>query len=826
VSSTVVYPRPSGEGSLEIGPRWGVDRGDPDVIARNLVDANRRKKWTTTKSVDLESALTGIQIVDTIDGSSTLTLTFQDPTWRLVDSGFFDVNEDGRLDRIDIEYPDESDLWWRCTQIGINATRSGASIDMTLMELVAAKLLNKKGPKKVRRGKTNRAEFIKGLCDEIRPKPHFHCKELHKDQPQSGGDILYVGDELASGTGPYIASGLPRRNVTRNGGSGRTSGQALAVLKAKLQKHHRIVGFDVGTNDAVGTPAVLRANLEAAWDLVRPRRFVVATVIRAAGVDASALNTTIKDFAAKYDNVLLVPWAQQGSTYLGADGFHPTEAGYKFRGNLWVGTLGGEEASVSLLRPALDTAPASSPGGKGARRERRQGIHDKANVTIKGQRPISERQKRNVEIALGEADRLHAPKRACLAMLCAGIQESGFDDTLVDYDTGTHKGVFQSNQIPQHDTRQQAHYFLKGGRSFGAGGAIELARHSVFSAGEIAVKVEVSGEDSGKYSVWLGEAKKLYAAYGGIEGAGADGGLNTNAGDRSGHFETTPYNFEVKRSETYWDAMGGLADDVKWALFVDGDDVYYEKETVLIRQMPAAVIHRRDPAVVSFSANWDIRKIATEATLELACSPFEFRAGDVLQLEGFGPATSGSTANLPGRWLVSEINRDRYALTSQFTLKQPTKPGREPPNEHHWVDEGDEEGGGPGGGAFTNGAHKGSPVPNQKPHGATHETGGLPGYPAYDYMAPAGTPVVAPYSGRIRKLSGRDPSAGGPPGGPLGYSIYLAGNGNDYYMTHLDKVRVKVGDRVKQGHQIAQVADGPPSWSTPHCHMGTHKGPA
>jgi murein DD-endopeptidase MepM/ murein hydrolase activator NlpD len=37
---------------------------------------------------------------------------------------------------------------------------------------------------------------------------------------------------------------------------------------------------------------------------------------------------------------------------------------------------------------------------------------------------------------------------------------------------------------------------------------------------------------------------------------------------------------------------------------------------------------------------------------------------------------------------------------------------------------------------------------------------------------------------------------------------------------------VKVGDRVKQGHQIAQVADGPPSWSTPHCHMGTHKGPA
>jgi murein DD-endopeptidase MepM/ murein hydrolase activator NlpD len=546
------------------------------------------------------------------------------------------------------------------------------------------------------------------------------------------------------------------------------------------------------------------------------------------------LNATIKDFADSYDNVLLVPWAQQGGGYLSGDGFHPTEAGYKFRANLWAGTLGGEEASVSLLRPALDTAPASSPGGRATTRARAQGIHDGAHVTIKGA-PVTARQKRNIEISLGEADRLHAPKRAILAMLCAGIQESGFDDRLRDYATGTHRGVFQSNQIPQHDTRRQAHYFLTGGYGFGAGGAIELARHSAFSAGEIALKVEVSGTDSGLYSNWLGEAKKIYNAYGGIEGAGGAGGSgadrgsnDSGAGDRSGHFETTPYNFEVKRSETYWDAMNSLADEVKWALFVDGDHVYYEKETVLIRQKPARVIHRSDPSVISFSANWDIRKIATEANLELACSPFEFRAGDVLQLEGFGPATSGSTVSLPGRWLVNEISRDRYSLVSQFTLKQPTRPGREPPNEHHWVDEENEDsggGGGDGGGkAYVNGAHKGSPVPNQKPHGATHETGGLPGYPAYDYMAPAGTPVVAPYDGRIRKLSGRSPKAGGPPGGPLGYSIYLAGNGNDYYMTHLDHVRVKVGDRVKQGHQIAQVADGPPSWSTPHCHMGTHRG--
>jgi len=129
-------------------------------------------------------------------------------------------------------------------------------------------------------------------------------------------------------------------------------------------------------------------------------------------------------------------------------------------------------------------------------------------------------------------------------------------------------------------------------------------------------------------------------------------------------------------------------------------------------------------------------------------------------------------------------------------------------------------GGGAGGGAMLSGAILGSPVPGQKPHAATHETSGLSGYPAYDYMTAAGTPAVAPATGRILRLSGKDPSLGGSPGGPLGYSIYLQGGGRNYFLTHLDKLRVKAGQRVRQGQQIAQVAAGPASWSSPHVHMG------
>lgn len=129
---------------------------------------------------------------------------------------------------------------------------------------------------------------------------------------------------------------------------------------------------------------------------------------------------------------------------------------------------------------------------------------------------------------------------------------------------------------------------------------------------------------------------------------------------------------------------------------------------------------------------------------------------------------------------------------------------------------------GAAGGAVA-GAIAGSPVPGQAPHAATHATSGLPGYPAYDYMAPAGTTVVAPVDGKVTRLSGKDPRLGGPPGGPLGYSIYITGtNGKRYYLTHIDRIGVQVNQTVRQGQPIAVVANAPASWSSPHVHMGVN----
>lgn len=312
------------------------------------------------------------------------------------------------------------------------------------------------------------------------------------------------------------------------------------------------------------------------------------------------------------------------------------------------------------------------------RRNKSGGIHRKESLTIKGVK-ASPSQLNQVSRSLDVAAHLNAPKLAVIALLCAGIGESAFRAVVNDLGYG---GVFQGQvETGGHffnvdDTEEEAHYFLLGGKGYQGGGAIAMVRAGVKDPGAIANTVEGSGAGARFYNPGLtpgvdysDEAHALLEAYGG------------------GDFAGTPtrykqYNFDVGTAdnphETFWAAMNRLAEEVNWALFVDGSDLYYDAETTLIQQKPVGIINRSDASVIDWNYDWDTRRIATEMTLELICEPFEFRAGEVLKLVGFGPASKGSTADLPGRWLISEIERDEESLASTFTLIQPTRPNPEP----------------------------------------------------------------------------------------------------------------------------------------------------
>jgi hypothetical protein len=105
---------------------------------------------------------------------------------------------------------------------------------------------------------------------------------------------------------------------------------------------------------------------------------------------------------------------------------------------------------------------------------------------------------------------------------------------------------------------------------------------------------------------------------------------------------------------------------------------------------------------------------------------------------------------------------------------------------------------------------------------ATHQTAGLPGFPAVDVFADPNTVVLAPEDGIVDRLSGHDPQLGGTPGGPYGWSIYLTTASGRYFMTHFMTRRVAVGKRVKRGEAIGTVCDSAVSGrpNTSHIHEG------
>ena len=309
-------------------------------------------------------------------------------------------------------------------------------------------------------------------------------------------------------------------------------------------------------------------------------------------------------------------------------------------------------------------------------------------------------------------------------------------------------------------------------------------------------------------------------------GTGSGGG---SSGDQSDGTESetrrVDYEFVREKNESSWDCAGRLAEEVRWRRFMRLGVFWFVSEDWLMHQPTTFKFREFTAGVHEVNFSWDTRRGTTpmssfkakaaEASVRFEATRYGVLPGDTIELLNVGVGS--------GKWIATEVNRTLTSPLAEVSLKRFQQKLPEPPRETETVTVNNQEQQiESGSGGTVSGAIAGSPVPGQRPHGSTHETSGLPGYPAYDYMAPAGTPCVAPVDGKIDRLSGKDPSLGGPAGGALGYSIYMSGGGKSYFLTHLDKVKVKVGQRVKQGEQIAEVADGPSSWSSPHVHMGVH----
>lgn len=113
---------------------------------------------------------------------------------------------------------------------------------------------------------------------------------------------------------------------------------------------------------------------------------------------------------------------------------------------------------------------------------------------------------------------------------------------------------------------------------------------------------------------------------------------------------------------------------------------------------------------------------------------------------------------------------------------------------------------------------------HRPPASDLHPTAGLPGNWALDFMAPGGTPFLAPQDARVTRFSGHDPATGVHDGDIFGWSVYLTTTGGVvYFATHLGDRTCKVGQLVKRGELVGHVGHWPHDPGRSHTHLGiTH----
>jgi GDSL-like Lipase/Acylhydrolase family len=155
--------------------------------------------------------------------------------------------------------------------------------------------------------------------------------------------VFYVGDSLGVGTMPRLIAELPGLPIDGNAMVGRTSSQGLSVLRGGLRRRHRVVIFDLGTNDP--TPDALVSNLRRARALAPERTLVVFTINKPG---AAPFNRAVRSFAANADDVVLVDWhsAAGRAHLLAGDGIHTSVAGYSRRAGLVAGRLQAAQRSA------------------------------------------------------------------------------------------------------------------------------------------------------------------------------------------------------------------------------------------------------------------------------------------------------------------------------------------------------------------------------------------------------------------------------------------------------------------------------------------------
>lgn len=296
-----------------------------------------------------------------------------------------------------------------------------------------------------------------------------------------------------------------------------------------------------------------------------------------------------------------------------------------------------------------------------------------AGFKMKG---VSQQMQDNMTVSLDETERVlkgrgitgALAERIKLVVLVAGWGESGWLKSAAEQKFGTHKGVFQADQkysgpggpIPASQLRTQTHFFLVGGRSFRAGGAIDATRKQKTSTvGMLAQYVEVSDGSAAYYDSFFKQARKVLDAWGGITESSS-----------SGKQRRKRYEFEVQNRETYWDAIQRMAGEVNWVAFFTAGTFYFISEEDLFKSRARYRFSEASEGISNIDFRQDERRTPKTGTVSARINRWAVPPGLCVHIDDLGPAS--------GKWLVQSVERSLFSAEATLAIIQPLPEKVEP----------------------------------------------------------------------------------------------------------------------------------------------------
>jgi hypothetical protein len=293
-------------------------------------------------------------------------------------------------------------------------------------------------------------------------------------------------------------------------------------------------------------------------------------------------------------------------------------------------------------------------------------------------------QRHNVEILMDVCDEKKAPRLARIAILCAAIGESTLRTITTPNSLG-YWGVLQGgsgqkgsapnfpNTPNAQVTKEMAESFLEGGRGFQAGGALHLISSGISDPGEIATKVEASGEPPNYYGKNKDDAEALITASGSEEATGS--GAVEQSSYTPQRFFQLPQNekSEAEEPEGAWENAETYSNEVDWRLFCMSGVVHFVSDEYLEKQVPVVEgLDETTKGVTDIKWQIDARKKINPPTLEIdARCPMWFAPPGSSIVMG----DRNGTELHEGIWLVSSIHRpDITDNAVTITLERPKSP--------------------------------------------------------------------------------------------------------------------------------------------------------